>query len=125
MTAWLKEDVPSDDCLLMRVHIRTHANKGRLSTGAYKNHNLGMSTDWERYSTPEETRQRGRKVESEYGVVSMSVAAVRLVPGQTVEHAPLPENRAHTEVFGEKDEEARVLLRRCSRRVIPPSVESA
>jgi hypothetical protein len=109
----------------MRVHIRTFANNAKLSTGAYKNHNLGMSTDWEKYSTPGQTQQRGRKAAPEYGVVAMFVAEVRLVPGQTVEHEPEPENRAHTEVVGEKDEEVRVLLRRCSTWVIPPSIESA
>lgn len=125
MTTWPEEDIPSDDRLFMRVHIRTHARKGKLSTGAYQNHNSGMSTDWEKYSTPEQTRQRGRKAAPEYGVVAMSVAEVRLVPGQTVEHEPETENRAHTEVFGEKDEEVRVLLRRCSQWVILPSVEVA
>jgi hypothetical protein len=49
----------------------------------------------------------------------MVVGRVRAIPNLSVEHVPLPENRAHTEVFGKKDVEARVMLLRASRWVIP------
>jgi len=77
-----------------------------------------MSTDWSRYSTPEETLARARKPEDN-GVVEMVVGAVRAIPNLRVEHVPLPENRAHSEVFGKKDVEARVLLQRACRWSLP------
>jgi hypothetical protein len=81
-----------------------------------------MSTDWEKYATPEETRNRATKNSGIYGVVSMVTGEVRKVPNQKVEHTPnYPTNRAHTDVFGDKssDPEVRVLLRRISVWQIP------
>lgn len=78
-----------------------------------------MSTNWDRYATPEETRSSGRKPAMEYAVVSLPAGPVRGVPGQNVEHRPLPENRAHTEVVGPKDPEVRLALRRLHRVLIP------
>lgn len=119
---WPKEDIPDTDLLFMRVHIKTYAAKGKLSLGAFQNHDGGMSTDWNKYATPTETRSRGRRPADEYAVVQMQAGKIRAVPGQVVEHNPIyPTNRAHTEVFGEKDEEARVLLNRCATWVIFPS----
>lgn len=120
MSDWETENIPDSDHLFMRVHTWTFARDGILSAGAFKNHGGGMSTDWEKYSTAEETRARGKKPPEEYWVVKMNVGEVREVPGQTVEHSPLPENRAHTDVIGEKDEEVRIKLRRLSLVVIPP-----
>jgi hypothetical protein len=72
----------------------------------------GMSTDWDRYATASSTRAGSlRRPASEYGVVSFSVGAVRSIPWQIVEHSPvfndpepndIPNNRAHTDVFGPK-----------------------
>ncbi|HEX9918161.1 MAG TPA: hypothetical protein VGA87_03280, partial [Pyrinomonadaceae bacterium] len=62
----------------------------------------GMSTDWARYTTPAITQQGGRKPPEEYAVITLPVGATRAIPQQTVVHEPLPEDRAHTEVFGEK-----------------------
>ena len=121
MPDFQSECIPDSDFLLMRIHARTFARDGVLSAGAFKNHGSGMSTDWEKYSTAEETRARGPKPPEEYWVVRMNVGKVKEVPGQMVDHSPLPENRTHTDVKGEKDEEVRVLLRRLSLRVIPPS----
>ena len=97
----------------MGVHKTWFKPDGTLATGAFRNRGAGMSTDWSKYATPEETRQR-RRVPGDNAVVQMNVGQVRAVPGQSVTHTPFPENRAHTDVFGEKDEEARVLLRRAS-----------
>ena len=120
MGLWLKEDIPNDTRLFMRVHIKTWVKDGQLVSGAFQNHEGGMSTDWEKYATPQETQQRGRKSAQEYGVVSMKVENVRNVPHQTVEHEPEDDNRAHTNVLGEKDEEARLLLKRLTAWVLPP-----
>lgn len=120
MSDWQSEYIPDSDHLFMRVPIRTFARDGVLSAGAFKNHGEGMSTDWDKYATAAATRARGRMPPEEYWVVGMNVGAVREVPGQTVHHPPLPDNRAHTDVRGEKDEEVRVKLRRLSLVVIPP-----
>ncbi len=74
-----------------------------------------MSTEWDRYSTPEETQHRGPKPSQEYGVIGLNVEGVRSFPPEmTVEHSPTEDNRAHTDVIGEKTPEARVKLRRLS-----------
>ena len=69
-----------------------------------------MSTDWEKYASAVDTRNRGRRP-AENGVLSLPVGGVRSL-AQTVEHAPTEANRAHTEVIGEKSDEVRVKLRR-------------
>jgi hypothetical protein len=111
---WITENIPNQDKIYMRVH-RNMIKNGQPSTGIFKNQPTstdGMSTDWEKYSTPEDTRNRvaPSKDPANYGVISMQVENVKNVPNQTVVHTPdIPNNnRAHTDVFGEKDAEARV-----------------
>jgi hypothetical protein len=116
---WPQEEIPDQAQLFMRVHDMWRKDVD-VNPGAFKNHNGGMSTDWAKYSTPEETRQRARSPDRN-AVVSLGVGAVRAIPGQEVVHTPDTErrNRAHTDVFGDKDEEARVKLRRIAEIVIP------
>lgn len=49
----------------------------------------------------------------------MNVGEVRGIPEQIVKHTPDLEdnNRAHTDVFGEKDEEVRVLFGRITKLI--------
>ena len=54
-----------------------------------------------------------------YGVIKMIVGEVRGLSGQRVEHTPIATNQAHTDIFGEKDEEIRIKFRRICRLVIP------
>jgi len=70
-----------------------------------------MSADWAKYSTSEEARQRARIPADNY-VVEFRAGAARTIPGQTVVHSPdeATDNRAHTDVFGEKTAEARTLF---------------
>jgi hypothetical protein len=119
MIEWPKEDIPDTDFLYMRVHEMWRRN-GSVSPGAFKNHGRGMSTDWSEYATPVETRARAKIAPEKNAVVKMNVGDVCSVPGQTVEHTPdeVNDNRAHTDVLGEKDEEARVKLRRISTVVL-------
>jgi hypothetical protein len=75
-----------------------------------------MSVDWERYSTPNLTQERGRKPANEYAVVSLVTEKVRAIPLRVV-HSPdwLRQNRAHSDVIGDKkagSPKARVLLAR-------------
>ncbi len=115
---WPAEQIPDRDRLFMRVTMRR--KDGSIAASAFRNHGEGMSTDWEKYSTREETRQRAKNPNAN-AVVSLVVGEVRRVPGQQVEHTPDTErhNRAHTDVLGEKDPEARLKLRRIAEIVIP------
>lgn len=78
-----------------------------------------MSTDWEKYATPEETRARGRNP-LQQAVVEFLAGEVRNLSGQTVEHKPDDDNRAHTEVVGEKNEKVRLKFTRICTWAIPP-----
>jgi hypothetical protein len=82
-----------------------------------------MSTNWDKYSDPDDTRSRCKEPHRN-AVISLPVDGVRREANQAVEHTPDPlptpdperpwlrPNRAHTEVIGSKDNEARTLLRR-------------
>lgn len=120
MSTWQPEQICDADRLFMRVH-RVWVLRGEVLPGAFQNRPAGatgMSTDWERYSTPEQTRQRSNRP-SEQAVIEMIVGAVRGIPCQTVEHKPVSDNRAHTEVVGVKDEEVRLKLTRMYKWAIP------
>ena len=101
MSRWPKEEVPDVDRLFMRVH-RMWIRDGAVLPGAFKNRGaagaapLGMSTNWAKYSTAEATRKQA-KDPAVQGVIELVAGDVRRVPGQTIEHTPLDENRAHTE----------------------------
>lgn len=116
---WPPEQIPDRDRLFMHIH-KTWRRNGAVSPGAFENHGAGMSTDWEKYSTPEQTRERAR-VPEKNAVISLVAGEVREVPGQKVEHTPDVErsNRAHTDVLGEKDEEVRLKLKRIAGIAIP------
>lgn len=108
---WPIEDIPNADKVFMRVHVN-HLDRESIIPGVFRDHNGDMSTDWNKYSTAEETRRRGRKGPEEYGVISLAVEQVRSVSRLTVVHTPLDQNRAHTDVHGEKDTEVRIKLLR-------------
>ena len=121
----------------MRVH-KNHIKSDGILLIAFRNHSdpanpsarSGMSTDWQKYSTAEECRQWAKdmgKDPNRYEVIQLNVGRVREIPGQSVEHTPIYKphsappilNRAHTDVFGEKDEEARLTLLQISEPAIP------
>jgi hypothetical protein len=103
----------------MRVH-RNWMRDGELIPGAIRDRGDGMSTDWSKYSTPIETQQRASEPAAN-GVVSWRVVYVRSI-GQSVNHTPRPENRAHADVIGAKDVEVRLkLLREIRWEINPPT----
>ena len=61
-----------------------------------------MSVDWEKYSTPGETRARGTSPADRYGVVGLSAGPIREIkaPRLLVKHEPEPNNRGHSGVSG-------------------------
>jgi hypothetical protein len=126
--SWASENIPDDDLLYMRVHRNLFDKNGNIFPGAFKNRPTpqdGMSTDWEKYARPEETRSRGRSPKDN-AIIQMIVRKVRLIPGQNVVHTPdlVTPNRAHTDVFGEKNPEARVKFSRIFEIVIPLGFET-
>ena len=123
---WAAEEIPDMDDLFMAVHWRAFKTNGTVAPAAFRNHGEGMSTDWSKYSSPYETRQR-RKKPADNAVVVMNVGTVRAIPGQRVVHSPLLINRAHTDVQGEKskDPEVRVKLRRAAEIIIPLEEDGA
>ncbi len=125
---WEKEPIPDDALLFMRVHKNNLDSNGEPIPGAFRNQPTradGMSTDWNRHSTPEECQARAKTPEVN-AVIILPVAEVCKIADQTVEHTPIYEplseppilNRAHTDVFGEKTTEARFHFMRIYRFAI-------
>jgi hypothetical protein len=54
---WQVEHIPDDADVFMRAH-RMFFRKRVLQPGVFRAHDAGMSVDWEKYSAPEDTRQR-------------------------------------------------------------------
>ncbi len=125
---WAKEPIPDDALLFMRVHKNQLDADGEPFPGAFRNRPQstdGMSTDWKKYSSPEACRNRARNPHDN-AVIQLKVEDVRQIPEQTVVHTPIYQpdaeppniNRAHTDVYGEKDAEVRLKLMRIYRMVI-------
>jgi len=151
--AWPVESVPDSDALYYRVHRQfwaiTGPNPGAFRDRCNpcsvcgdkkfrydamdKNYKCGkcdmvlpgggMSTDWAKYSTPEDARKRAAKP-AENAVAVAQAGSVRAVPGMLVEHNPVLGNRAHTNVKGDKKSapdgtQIRVLLSRVFQTILP------
>lgn len=105
------EEIPGKDLLYHRLHKNFFKNQPEdnkfIRPGAIKNtgnaNPPGMSTDWAKYSTPAETRNRGAQSPDKYEVIKMIVGDVRKIPEQSVRHTPSNNNDAHTTIFGPKD----------------------
>lgn len=122
VSSWSREKIPDENYLWMRVHKEQLPN-GDIAPGAFKNRPTtkdGMSTDWEKYANPEDTRSRARNPKDN-AVIGLRVGEIRKIPEQTVVHTPdlITPNRAHTDVFGKKNPEVRVKLIRASKIAIP------
>ncbi len=97
---WPVEIIPDEDSVYYRIH-QTFIRDGELIPGGFKERGSekarGMSTDWEKYSTPEESRNRAKKP-TQNGIISFVVGNLREVKLRVI-HAPT-QNRAHTNVKG-------------------------
>jgi hypothetical protein len=99
---WPVEDIPDEDRLFLRVHReQVRPTGGKLHPGVFREHGDSMSVDWERYSRPEESRNRATHPEH-VGIVQLVAGGVRTIDGLSVLHAPdrARNNRAHSGVFG-------------------------
>lgn len=113
---WAKENIPDAALLFYRIH-RHDLQDGKPKPGAFRNMpksdpGSGMSTNWAKYSTPEETRHGARQPPEEYAVLQLEVGAIRQIPDQIVDHTPnrITGNRSHTDVFGDKSTEVRLKM---------------
>lgn len=120
-----KEQIPDTANLFLRVHRTWLASDGDINPGFFRNipdtPDGGMSCDWDRYSTPEQTKQRAKKPELN-GVLQFRAGDINGVPNQRLEHDPVDDNQAHSQVFGEKTPEVRLKFKRLCKWIIPVSV---
>ncbi|MCL4296133.1 MAG: hypothetical protein KJ077_10415 [Anaerolineae bacterium] len=95
------EDILNDDKLYYRIHAM-YVRDGDLIPGAFCERGDGMSTDWEKYSTPEQSRQRANSNPQQNGIVSFIVGPLRNELNLEVIHKPSDDNRAHSLVKGKE-----------------------
>lgn len=93
---WPVEAIPDADEVFMRAH-QTHFRAGDLQPGVFRQLGNGMSVDWSRYATPEETRNRAQDP-SANAVIATLVGRIREIQNLQVQHDPDYErkNRAHS-----------------------------
>lgn len=91
-----------------------------ISPGAFCNPNRPptdrMSVDWAAKSSPAETSQRWERWGSGRGVASLSYQTCN-DNNQTVEFTPTMENKAHSDIVGEKKERVRKNLAKAAKLV--------
>jgi hypothetical protein len=115
------EDIPDSDSVFMRAHKNLMPN-GVVVGSVFRSQDDSMSVDWERYSTPEATRLRARGYPEDNAVLKLGVGGIRKISDLQVAHSPLPDNRAHTDVFlprGEDLTEVRYRLAEIAEIAIP------
>jgi len=94
----VSEIIPDEAFVLMRAH-RTRIKNGLTTPSAFVPKGNGrLSVEWGKYTTPEQTRSRG-KVPEDNAVVQLGAGQVRRIrEGLNVEHVPLQFNQAHSEI---------------------------
>jgi hypothetical protein len=102
---WAAEVIPDQARTYMRAH-QKYFRDDALQPGVFKAHDGGMSVDWEKYSTPEESRQRAKEP-LRNAVICLIVEGIRDIENLEVQHSPdttcNPPNRAHSDVLGLPD----------------------
>lgn len=128
---WPSEVIPPDDELYMRIHRTYYLNPplpySEIPPGAFREQQGAMSTDWSKYSTPEQTRNRCESPEDN-AVIALTVRDVEAIAGLSVRHTPdWPRgNRAHTDVQGIKAGDRSEVTRRrlaLARKAGSPRIE--
>lgn len=99
------EEIPNKDYLFRRIHkSQIDLVNDKPGSGAFSDSGDGMSTDWDKYSTPHETRNRIKTNTDplDYGIVRLNTGMIRNIEDQEVIHTPEDYNRAHTDIIGKK-----------------------
>ena len=102
---WSPEFIPDQDVLYLAVpNLYLKVDNTHISKSCFKPKGEGLSTNWSKYATAQETRDQ-RSIPGNFGVLQMGVGAVRNVTHNDplkVEHKPDPSrnNRAHSEIMG-------------------------
>ena len=120
---WPIEEIPDADSVFMRAH-RDNFRDGELQPGAFKDRGNGMSVNWDKYSSAQETKRQATKTPDNNAVVIMVVRDIRDIDDLKVKHTPQPLNQAHSDVHGllsgrEHRTEMRLLLLGIADIVIP------
>ncbi|MBW4888718.1 hypothetical protein KXQ82_03290 [Mucilaginibacter sp. HMF5004] len=108
------EEIPDNGILYYRVH-KSYIVNNEVIPGAFRSRGDGMSTDWNKYSTPEESLLRA-KVPAENSIINFPVTKIRSRSALAVIHNPEIDNRAHSlikgipEVKGDLQTKTRALL---------------
>jgi hypothetical protein len=115
MEDYPKEQIPNEASLYYRIH-KTYIIDNEIIPGAFQSKIDGMSTDWDKYSTPQQSLALSKNP-ADNGIVKFSVGLIRQQPSMDVEHDPQLYNRAHSLIHGvpEKGElktKVRLLLKR-------------
>ena len=99
--AWSVEIIPDIDNVFMRAH-RMHFRDGALQPGVFRQRNNGMSVNWEKYATAQDTRNGATKNPNDNAVIRMCAGRIREIPDLQVAHDPdiTRHNRAHSNVLG-------------------------
>jgi hypothetical protein len=115
---WPSEEIPDQSHLFLRVH-KNNTKNGTPNAGAFREHGdgdkKGMSTDWEKYSSAAESRNRASSP-IDNGIIKLVTGELRSLT-LSVLHTPIfdnpkiSDNRAHTDVKGiGRDPEIRLKL---------------
>src|SRR5579863_8173816 len=98
---WEVEYIPDESDTYMRAH-RMYFRGRTLQPGVFRVRDGGMSVDWDKYSTPEETRQRSNSNPRDNAVIRLPVVGIRDIGNLDVKHSPDQtigfENRAHSDI---------------------------
>ena len=119
------EIIPDSNSVFMWAH-KDRMKTGSPSVSTFTSHGGGMSVDWDRYSSAEQTRQRA-KIPNDNAVISLGVGDIRAINDSLdVTHTPISGNQAHSEVNLPDDNadltEVRLKLKRIASVVIPLAV---
>ena len=122
---WDIEIIPDDAVLYMRAH-KDHFRGGAWQPGVFRDQsdpkgNRGLSAQWQKYcNTPEDARKRA-KVPQDNAIFKLIAGDVRKINGLEVVHSPLPEHndRAHTNIIGNKTDSVRTSLMLIYDEVLP------
>lgn len=102
------EAIPDTAGLFARIHVKNGIDaNGIPKPNAFrqigKGVSRGLSCDWGKYSTPEETLARGKQGPEQYCVVKFVAGPLR-VKGLEVSHQPMDDNRGHSNIrWDDKD----------------------